>query len=227
MNFSGDRFTSYRGLHRLCAFYQVQGVLQEKWHLQGKPPQRPDMLVLKPKVETEVAPPPPKHQPVVTDPHPTIPGHRWPTPVVHGRLHSPCEKQIGKLFKTYDPVQSETPSALVLAASGMCRAGNPIVHEDVEPSIRALGAQTSSLTSRCPFFLDENYAAPASEHRAARLERAAATWAAHAQSSPKTPARHPLLSDLLPADRMWLDVTSGRQMMETFPSRQYLGRYRS
>lgn len=56
--------------------------------MQGKPPKRPDMLVLKPKTAEVVPPPPPKHRPVVTNPHPIIPGHRWPTPVPSSTFRS-------------------------------------------------------------------------------------------------------------------------------------------
>lgn len=107
-------------------------------------------------------------------------------------------------------------------------AGNPIVHEDGELVRKPWSAHTSSLSSRCPFFLDEKLATPTMDHRAARLDEATAVWAACHACSKTTRAKHPCyVSDLLPADRMWLDVTSGRQMVEAFPARQYLGRYRS
>jgi hypothetical protein len=107
-------------------------------------------------------------------------------------------------------------------------AGNPIVHDHVEPELSSSSAQTSaSIMQKCPFFLDEAFSAPTAAHRAARLEGTTAVWAAYKDCSIKATGRHRHDSTLIPADRMWLDVTSGRQMMEAFPARQYLGRYRS
>ena len=101
------------------------------------------------------------------------------------------------------------------------------MHEDSDTAATPWSAQTSPLPSKCPFYLDEKCAKPTTEHRVARLEEATAVWAAHKDCAQTKSRRHSSGKDLLPADRMWLDVTSGRQMVEMFPARAYLGRYRS
>lgn len=101
------------------------------------------------------------------------------------------------------------------------------MHEDAETTAQPWNAQMPPLSSTCPFYLDERCATPTTEHRVARLEEAAAVWAAHEDYTKTKSHRHSPEKDLLPADRMWLDVASGRQMAELFPARAYLGRYRS
>jgi hypothetical protein len=103
------------------------------------------------------------------------------------------------------------------------------VHDDadLDQGRRSSTQASASVTKQCPFFLDEAFLAPTAAHRSSRLQGTNAIWAAYKDCSMKVFGRRQHDGVLIPADRMWLDVTSGRQMMETFPARQYLGRYRS
>jgi hypothetical protein len=186
----------------------MQGVLPK---LDSDPPPPPPELV-QPKLAAAAV------QPIVTSPHPLIPGHKW--------ADGAC---AASTFRLEAPVDTNTAGSASVAARTVLPA-TYFLPPAGKPSRTASAASHPAGPATPPWALhvDESQMQATAEARAGRLLRERQAWAAAQCTRPSSPFARNTQKDLCAADAMWFDQAA--PLLHSRPAcmcRPALGRYRS
>lgn len=163
-------------------------------------------------------------KPITASPHPLIPGHKWPEKGVLscGELRffsAGTVLRFGLCMRCHHRVFD--------TACDLSDIVNVLAYQEAKTSPRVIRNTPYGL--QCPFAVDsDDHCSHGTEYRAHQLAHEERIWnaAAKKDSTADRTGKCSTTSRLIPSDCMWFDSGSQRTL-ETFPARQYLGRYRS